>query len=375
MKVVIRQATLQQKQAIFNFLNQAYKSRAQYKYPERWYWEYINNPFRPSKDLPVWIALKDGEIVGQSCGMYVPLKIGNRIYRAAWSVDTIVLPEYRGQKIGFLLQKAQHDYYDIFMSLLMSEGNRKIKLSLGAKPVDAVTQLEKLVKVDRDFILQSISKKFAKQGYFKEKSLTICRLIPSKILAAMMNLFIRLRDLLIIKEEKISDIIIEEVNSFGEEANELWEELSPYFPVMVQRDAVYLNWKFMTQPHIEYRSFIARKHGRVCGYVILRKCLPPERNVGIIADVLARPDDQETLYALVRFGVTHLKEQRVNAILAASTINEYQECFSKLGFRKVFARVPLVYFKESIAESDITMQPGGWFLGRGDHDWDQFPLF
>ena len=56
MNVKIRQATLEDRERIMRFLQIAYKDNAQYKFPERWNWEFAHNPFWDGADLPVWIA-------------------------------------------------------------------------------------------------------------------------------------------------------------------------------------------------------------------------------------------------------------------------------------------------------------------------------
>ena len=77
--IEIRQATLSDKERIFDFLANAYQEMSCYKYPERWEWEYQHNPFVKDQNLPIWIAVENGEkIVGQICVMVEPLKIGTQ---------------------------------------------------------------------------------------------------------------------------------------------------------------------------------------------------------------------------------------------------------------------------------------------------------
>ena len=74
--ITIRRATLEDKPAIFAFLEKAYGDKARYKYPERWEWQFEKNPYKPNDELPVFIAVtEDGQVVGQSAAMYEPLKI------------------------------------------------------------------------------------------------------------------------------------------------------------------------------------------------------------------------------------------------------------------------------------------------------------
>ena len=53
--VSVRQATLDDKQKIFEFIRLAYPNRWKYKIPERWEWEFELNPFCPPGQLPIWM--------------------------------------------------------------------------------------------------------------------------------------------------------------------------------------------------------------------------------------------------------------------------------------------------------------------------------
>ena len=44
------------------------------------------------------------------------------------------------------------------------------------------------------------------------------------------------------------------IQRFDDSFTELWEALAPKFDFAVRRDAAYLNWKFVTAPHVRYSS-------------------------------------------------------------------------------------------------------------------------
>ena len=87
----VRQATLNDRDAIWEFTKAAYGDLAQYKIPQRWNWQFWDNPFVDQREekLPVWIAVKDGRIVGQTCGSQVVIKIGDRIEQGAWGGNSV----------------------------------------------------------------------------------------------------------------------------------------------------------------------------------------------------------------------------------------------------------------------------------------------
>ncbi len=374
--IVVRRATLEDKEAIFKFIRVAYKDRWQYKVPERWQWEFVDNPFLEGKELPVFIAIDEqGNVVGQTCTLVEPLKIGGWICRAGWSVDTFLLPEYRGQGIGFRLQKANDEANEIFISLNMSVTNRRIKAGLGSALIDPVQEYTRLVRFEPESILMAVADRLAgREGAARRwLSAVLHGSFLDRIASALLNGWVALKDRQLLKEGD-ADLAIQPVEKFGEEANRLWEMLSPRFYALVKRDSLYLNWKYTCQPFVQYAAFVAKRQGEICGILILRTGQPPERYLGVIADLFAAPEDDAAIRDLLTFAVRYFKKARVKDILAASSVHSYQKWFEALGFRRTREAFPMFHCKNNSPECVAAQEPGSWLLSKGDHDWDQYPL-
>ena len=374
--IQVRRATLEDKPALFKFIQAAYQNRWQYKIPERWQWEYVDNPFLNGTELPVWIAVdEEGNVLGQTCALVEPVKIGDEVYRLGWSVDTYLFPEYRGQGIGFQLQKANSDANEIFMSLSMSNANRRIKSGLGSVPIDPVAIYSRLMRYESESIRQAVIKragrKWARLGKLLEGVLHWTFL--DRLAAYVLNVWLGIKNYREIPEVE-PNISMEPVDLFKDEINQLWEEVSPHYYAIVKRDAKYLNWKYVQQPHITYLRFIARKNGKICGYLILRKGKPHERYLGIIADLFTTPDQKDVISSMVVFAVDFFRRQKVKDILVASTIPVYQSCFVELGFQKTKEVFQMFHAGQENPVFNLALESGSWFLGKGDHDWDQYPL-
>ena len=155
--IEVRQAKLTDKSAIYKFLRRAYKENSRFKFPERWEWQFVNNPFKPNDKLPVWIAIdKDGNIAGQSCAMYEPIKIGNETHLLAWALDAYVLSEYWGQNLGYRVLEANCKSNELWMGLVMADSSRHILTKLGCRPINKVVVYKRLVKMDSESILTAI---------------------------------------------------------------------------------------------------------------------------------------------------------------------------------------------------------------------------
>lgn len=379
--ITVRRATLEDKEAVFAFSKLAYPSRWQFKVPERWQWEYVDNPFLPDDRLPVWIAVDEdtGDVVGQTCALVEPLKLGDQITRVGWSVDTFLLPAYRGQGIGFQLQKANDEGNPIFMSLSMSGANRRIKAGLGSVPLEPVTSYNRLVRYTPQAVRLAAARRLGKGSPLVGRLVSggLKLTLADRVTSWMMNRVLAVRSARQLKAGGDKDqvgLTFEAVEGFGPEIDALWDTLAPRFYAAVTRTSQYLNWKYVRQPHVKYSLLLAKRGERVCCYLVYRVGQPPERNVGLLADFLIDPADRLGTRALLAEGIRRLEADGAKDIDAASTFVPYQEALESLGFRRMKEIFPMFHCKLDGADVDRAVLPGGWLLGRGDHDWDQYPL-
>jgi GNAT superfamily N-acetyltransferase len=372
--IEVRQATLDDKPAIFEFIKKAYAGRSDYKIPKRWAWAYINNPFKETDHLPIWIAVAaDGQVVGQTCALIEPLKLGEYEHRVGWSVDTFLLPAYRGQRIGFRLQQANHEANPIFMSLSMSAANRRIKISLGSKPLPPVTAFERPVRYRPEAVLVALDERLAAiPARMRRSLLSLTRALRGQhALAAAATWRAGRRDASW-RAAMSPAVQIRQVDIFPAESDQLWAQLAPHFFGVIRRDQQYLDWKYVQQPHTDYQIYIAYRGGQIQGHLVLRLGHPPEPKVGIIADLFAAPDDREMIDKLVAFGIQRLRTAGAVFLSAASSVPAYQAAFRRQDFKKTKDVVPMIHCHPGSA-GDPEPQSGLWLLGRGDHDWDQVP--
>lgn len=372
--VEVRRATLADKEALFAFIRQAYEGRWQYKIPARWEWLYVDNPYLAGPELPIWVAITEtGEVVGQTCAMIEPLKIGTQQTLVGWSVDTFVLPTFRGKGLGYRLQEANDIANPLFMSMFMSAANRRIKEALGSISLDPVAAFDRPMRYTPEHVLAAIGDRLPMRSASEGPLLGIIR---------RLGLDRALGRALTMRSERIDralasqipgDLEFQAIARFGEEADILWERLKPEFKALIIRDQKYLNWKYVAQPHVEYDRFVAYKGGEPCGYVITRNGKPPEPSVGVLADLLASPQDTQILRALVTFAIMQFRRAGVRYLITGTSVKAYQGVLVELGFRKRHELVPMAHCRLAPPLCQAIGQSGAWFLGRGDHDWDQYP--
>lgn len=373
MQIEIKQADMKDREEIWEFIKKAYGNRAIYKIPERWIWEFCNNPYWNEDKLPIWIAKDNNVIIGQTCAMRILLKIKNTIYPAAWSVDTIVLPEYRGKGVGSKLQRMNAENHEIFMSLSMSEANRNIKKRLGSIEVESVKLFKRRLCLTPKYIYDLLRLKKEHNSKIAELLLKIiCPFKLQYILIFFFNIIISFYSHFFIKDRDCGSTEISEVERFGDEIEELWEKTQNNYDIIVKRDCSYLNWKFTDQPSVKYHSFIAKRKGEIEGYMVLRISEPPELMTGHIIEIYTAKDDSETFTDLLLYAINHFKQNKVPIVEYATTIQNFKEIIRKYGFKQNGTLIPLFYTKNRLSCEDIVRETACWFLSKGDHDWDQY---
>lgn len=375
MAITVRQATIEDKPKIFAFLDKAYDEKARFKYPERWEWQFERNPFRNLNELPLWIAINEnGEIVGQIGSQVEPLKLGPNLRRRLyWGVDLVVLPEYRNQKIGNLLNRTMIAQNENVIALPMSGAYRHYLLELGAKEVDVAHVFRKYLHLDANAIHAALSGRLGNAA--------LARLFLKAFLA------LRLGDLIagcanwVLKRQRVSkkslchqDISIVEVKEFDTSIDQFWVSVADEFGVMVERTSQFLNWKYVQQPWLQYRIFLAMREGAISGYVILRRSGPSEGDFGIVADLLSSPCDKESITMLLVHALSWFEQEKVKVVYSASSHPVFQCCFIEQRFSKFKEVHPLFRNLDNSPELEKVYECGKWFFCRSDHDWDQFPL-
>jgi len=87
-------------------------------------------------------------------------------------------------------------------------------------------------------------------------------------------------------QERLLGLEIAEVSFFDEPFALFWHRVQHRFPVMVVRDPVYLNWRFVDVPAREYTIFAARSEGKIRGYIVLREAPLGRFSAGLIMDLI-----------------------------------------------------------------------------------------
>lgn len=371
---LVRQAKETDIGEVRSFIESQWSERAPYQFPYRWSWLFRENPFLDSKDgLPVWIAVDRQKVVGLTAAMVVPMKLGEKMVKGAWSINTVLAVGYRGQGLGYRLQKANQEQWPVFMSLSMTAPNRRVKLNLGGEEGLCVDNFMLRLGFGEKAVADVVERKLAAKGFRVVTARRIGGMVRKPI-AGILSWLTKLARLGRGKKFGVSFVskfgLIIEIDRFTSLMEASLERLQARYAINIHRSVKYLNWKFVDQPHMQYRILVAGHNDKLSGYIIFRTGRPPrEKNFGLIADILA---DDDAMPNLISAAVEQFQMQRVDYICASSSCPRIKSALADFGFKRTSQTVPMFHSNlETLRDKITDLAPA--LLSRGDHDWDTFP--
>lgn len=162
-------------------------------------------------------------------------------------------------------------------------------------------------------------------------------------------------------------LTLESPPEFDERFDALWEKASTRFPLIGERTADFLNWRFVLRPNQEYRILALTEAGSraVRAYVVYRQ----QENELHIADVFGA-DLDETLDTLLAQFVQMAREIGMVSVSVCYFGNDkITRSFQRFGFRFREHRRPLVVFVDDDKPyANMVRAEQNWFVFEGDND-------
>lgn len=380
MNLIIRQARLDDRHAIQEFIDNNYaqgaQKRAHYKNPDWWEWQYIKNPYKNERAefLPIWLAIADGRIVGQVCAIPTKAKVGDSYYDLGWGCDFIVNKEFRGLGIGWKVHKAYAEQFQIAGGLSMSSSTRHILNKFPSVSLGPVHVYFYPVKMKASLADGMILRKLKGRPNWHWLYETLYKYYRINYLASFSgNIFLSMRRLFRPLPKRDGTLCIQEISCFDREIDEFAERTSKAYGAIVKRESRFLNWKFVSGPRFIYRKFVIRKDKELRGYIVVRRPHEAEGNVAHIVDFYAAHDDAEAIRELMLFAIG-LFGNSVSAIQCAASTICVQNVLRSLGFIRTETIHPLLLVLDATIRAEVKRTSDDWHLTLADQDleriWD-----
>ena len=314
----------------------------------RWDWQYLRNPNNPRGEPEIWIAREGPAIVGQYATMPVQVTVTGQQVRGSWGMDVMVAPERQRQGLG---------------EILFRTWDRNVGASLGLGLSESSYRLFNKLRWPDVGPLPCLVKPLTRRAFRIPTWPVSVNRIVSAVTLPIVKIVARTRPL---------GAEVRLIQRFDDSFTQLWDSLANKFDFAVRRDAAYLNWKFVSAPHVRYVIAALRRDDRNVGYAVYRHFGETRGRVTSLVDFLVDPDDQDGLRTLL--GWVDREAQQADS-------DKIRTFAMHAGFRRVLRRSGYFQVKSSIQfvvkVNGINVSPSfyenteRWHVTLGDSDQDR----
>jgi len=317
-----------------------------------WEWQFEENPFHPPDGLLYWVMDDDGGLAGQMATMPFRLQLEGREFPSAWGVDLMVAPESRGRGLALRFLMTWTDRLQVTLGKGIADAAYHLATArLSWRDIGPTHRHVKLLNPQRalegEFAHPVVGKMGGMAGAVFDRMLTRRRSGPS------------------------GSVEVRDPAVFGPDQNQLWERICGAFAMAPIRDEAYLTWRYARHPFHRYRAILSRDGNRLTGCVVIRSFTDrKERRVAQVLELLAHPDDEETLDALVAHTVRLLQGEDTDYMVAMVTDRGLSKRLARYGFlrrRAPETRLIGEFGRLTVSPSRV-LSAENWLITLGDAD-------
>ena len=175
-----------------------------------------------------------------------------------------------------------------------------------------------------------------------------------------------------LRSRRVPNADVRPVRDFDARFTELWERVAPKFSFAVRRDAPYLQWKYIALPHIRYNIVALDRGATVGGYAVFRHMDEPRGRVTALVDLLADPDDRQTLTALLSAVERDARTAGSDKIRTFVMNAAFRNVMRAQGYFRVRSTIELVVKVNAVpVDPDFYAHRDAWHVMFGDSDQDR----
>ena len=314
----------------------------------RWEWQYRRNPNNPGREPEIWIAREGPAIVGQYATMPVQISIAGTHIQGSWGMDVMVAPERQRQGLG---------------EILFRTWDRNVGASLGLGLSESSYRLFQKLRWPDLGPLPCFVKPLTRRAFRRPNWPQPVNRLVSALTVPVVKVVARTQPL---RAE------VRLIQRFDESFSELWNTLAPKFDFAVRRDASYLNWKYVSAPHVRYSVAALRRDDRTVGYAVYRHLHEPRGRVTLLVDFLTDPDDEAGFRSLLHW---------IDREARAADSDKVRTFAMHAGFRRLLRRTGYFQVKSTVQfvakVNGVDVLPSfyentdRWHITLGDSDQDR----
>ena len=348
MSVEIAQLRREQLSELRDFLREAYPDDPRKHDLNFLSWYFLENPNQSADEVPLWVAIDDGKIVGQLATILVDLMVGAELTKAIWILEFILLPKYRGQGLGKRLVRAAEARYPTMITLGINDASTRVFVSLGWKAMGSIHRYHRMLYAG------NATKELAKNWLLRGIANLASAPLRSGAGKGAMEAGYELR----------------RGGGPGPDWDRLWERASKQWTCAVRRSKEFLKWQFEEQPGKKFDFIQLYRGEELVGYAVLffragTDGGPPPK--AAISDLVYDPDRaEEIIDALIRAALGEAIARKAGSLVTDVLDAKVEARLKKHRFWQV--RNAPRFMASSKQFQGAMYREENWHLTRGDAD-------
>lgn len=167
---------------------------------------------------------------------------------------------------------------------------------------------------------------------------------------------------------------LKKLQNFGEDYEILWKKVKENIPIGVDRNAGYMNWRFVNKPHANYLRYGYYEGTELKGIIIFTLKNKHAGKIGYLMELLFEPENKKAGKELLRFSSRIFKKNKTDVILAWCYTHSFNySTFKNAGFYNFPEKIRpqklgvIVKVLKSTFEKDI-LKIKNWYFSYSDSD-------
>lgn len=295
--------------AVFSLYGQVFGEESLERFRRRWEWQFVDNPATRLAPSLIWLAESGGELVGHLASFPQRMKVLDRQCIIYHDCDLIVSPTARRQGIGRRLIEAYDNCPNPLSNCLAyAPANGRIRARRGYQPAHIVPRYV------RPYDIAAIVGFMTSSGRFPRLVTTPALSWVIRGLGTVLGVAVRVVNA-VRKPRPSGGYTVERATAIGAEFDELWERLSPSFPLVAVRDRHFVQWRFVEDPVFDNTILVARdRNGSLAGYLAMRVWERSGMTEGRIMDIFCPPGEKAVSDSLLQAALQQLEQGGVDLV-------------------------------------------------------------
>lgn len=356
-KTIIRDSAESDYPIIAALLDEVFHSVPYEKRLRLWKWRYHDNPARSEAIPHFLVAEQEGKIIGLHGLTPLRVKVGDESVIAGCSCDLAVHPSARSAGLKLKLQAMKKELTPLPMSTSANEPANSITLSLGGK--ELVPARQKCIKPLRygNLLRKKVGDRLGR---------SIGRL-TGLLIGGPIDMAAKLFRM---SGRTPQGYVLEDINAFDERFDRFWAKIARAHPIMLVRDAEYLNWRYARYPFAGIESFALVRDEEIAGFAAIYTGTGDDGLVfSAILELLAVENQAAVSRYLLGEAIRRADRNRAVTIMGKAITADLRQTYRVHGFTlRTLPFSPFTYKNNTVFPDDLFDNPNNWFTSLGDGD-------